>query len=241
MATRTTEVIKSTTPPESTITPVRTPAVWKRTVLALLLIVPGIGLILAAVPDVRDGLLWDASIPTPEDIEAQWPLPSASYARSASLLSKTNSRDTEAHIFAAEAAMLANGDPSQQINALQVAVSKAPANARAWMVLSDAYRPRDPKMAAKALAQALLLAPYDYFLAGPRAERAAILWDYLDDETRAAGLRQTLMLWESPELRDEIHALMASQDGIDLLNRALAHRQNELSRLKLWLRKSSGS
>jgi hypothetical protein len=212
---------------------------WKRILLAFLLMLPGLGLIVGSIPGLQDGLLWDATIPVPEDIEDQWPLSKDEYLRTASLLQKVEISDVRAHAVAAEAAILAGTAPFKEIRPLEDALSRAPANARAWMILSDAYKPTSPKRAAAALSQSFLLAPYDYFLAGPRAERAAALWTYLDSDTRAAALRQAVMLWDAPELRDEIHSLLRSQPGVDLLNRAFAGHPNDLRALEQWLKRTA--
>jgi hypothetical protein len=80
----------------------------------------------------------------------------------------------------------------------------------------------DPTRAARALGQAFVLAPYDFFWAGAKSQLSSQLWDYMDPDTKRTALREVRMLWEEPMLRDEILPLLARPAGNDLLTRAFA-------------------
>ncbi len=200
-----------------------------------LLSLPGILIIVLGLGPLRDGLAVDGAIPVPMYMIQQAPLSKSAYQRAARALGAANASNGQAAIFAAEAKMRAGDAPVAQIPELNRALTNSPADARGWMILSDAYATVDPKRAASALGQSLLLAPYDYFLAEPRAARAASLWAHMDSDTRDMAARQTLLLWESPDLQPTVRILLRTPTGVDLVKRSFKHHQTELRDMNRWL------
>ncbi len=197
---------------------------------------PGLLLAWSAVAHLRDGLAWDAAIPVPNGMIEQIPLERAEYQRAADALSRADPADGDAQIAAAEARMHLRPSAGMQIAGLREGLEDNPASARGWTLLSEALFATDRPHAASALAQALILDPDDFWLAGARARDAAVLWyDLDDDDARAAALRQTRLLWEEPQLRGQLHILLSTRAGVRLVQDAFATDVDELRALNRWV------
>ncbi len=201
----------------------------------ILWLVPAVVLAFAAVPHFLDGLAVDAAIPAPVYMIAPGPMPKSAYEAAVTPLGRADPRDGDAAIARGEAALRSGARPLSQVPALSEGLTQEPASARGWTLLSEAWMPTDKRKAARALAQALLLAPNEYWLAGARVQDAALLWPYLDGDTRAQALDQTRALWEEPLLRSQIRPLLISPDGKHLLERAFPNQKNKIGDIHWWL------
>lgn len=204
-------------------------------IAGILFCIPGFFLIAFAIAPLRDGIAVDSAVPIPIYMIRQSPLPKAVYAQAAAALDKANAANGDAHLLAVEAALHAGKPPAAQTAAIEQALTRSPANARGWMVLSDAYAQTNARLAAAALGQSFLLSPYDFWLAEPRAERAALLWPNLDRDTRAMALRQTLLLWEAPDLQQRMRLLLTKPKAVALVATAFKDHQAEMRDLNRWL------
>ena len=85
----------------------------------------------------------------------------------------------------------------QSIEMASAGLHAAPAQARGWLVLSEATLARDgldaPLLAA-ALSESLRASPYDLWLAPNRVGLAMLIWDRLDSSTRQAVASQMRIL-----------------------------------------------
>jgi hypothetical protein len=207
----------------------------RRLSFLIVLFLPGVFLISFAIAPLLNGVAVDSAIPIPIYLVRQTPLPQSTYKTAAAKLFATYPGDGGSRIFASEAAMSAGAARTSQIAPLVDAISHTPANARGWMILSDAYAAKNPAQAADALGQSMLLAPYDYWLAGPRSVRAAKLWARLNADDRANALRQVVLLWEEPVLRPQIDGLLQTDRGVAIVNRAFGGQPDELRDLNRWL------
>jgi hypothetical protein len=207
----------------------------KKYIIGVFLCVPGILLIAFAGTPLRDGIAVDSAIPVPIYLIRQSPLPKSVYNQAAMTLDRADPADGDAHLLAVEAALHAGAIPAVEIAAVQNALEHSPANARGWMILSDVTASADRGRSAAALGQSILLSPYDFWLAEPRAERAALLWPSLDKDTRALAMRQTLLLWEAPDLRQKMRLLLTKPQGVALAQYAFKDHQDELRDFNRWL------
>jgi hypothetical protein len=198
-------------------------------------LVPALLLAFGAIPRVQDGLGTDAAIPVPSYMIAERAMPRAAYVDAIAALSSANPRNGDARIARAEAGLHAGAAPAQIVPEAEEGLASAPASARGWLVLSVAELPGNRRKAAQALSQALLLAPRDYWLVGPRAQMAAALWPEIDQDSRIAALAQARMLWEEPPLRSQLEPLLNSVAGVALARRAFAGRGDELRAMNRWL------
>ncbi len=206
-----------------------------RVFVAVLTAIPGVALALLALPHFEDGLARDAAIPVPIYMIRQIPMPAAAYHNAFKALSHTASADGEAQIAAAEAAIRSGQGGPAEILRLEQGIEDAPASPRGWLLLSEMLASRDRKRAAEALSQALVLAPYDFWLAGERAQDAAAQWDALDSETRAMALRQVQLLWDEESLRGYLPPLLSTPAGVALVIRAFADRPDDFRTFNRWL------
>jgi len=202
---------------------------------ASLLSLPALVLGFFAATHFFDGLATDAAIPVPVYMVAQIAMPKAAYEDATAALARADTRDGTAAIERAEAGLRSGVSPAGQVPVLTQGLQHEPASARGWMLLSEALQPTDKAAAARALSQALVLAPREYWLVEARAQDAALLWDHLDAESQARALEQTRMLWQEPILRGQLRRLLLTQDGVDLVARAFAGRQDEVREMNRWL------
>lgn len=208
----------------------------RQSLTAVLLLIPAVALGIYATPHFLDGVARDGAIPVPNRMIAQIAMPKAAYVDAVMALREASPRDGDAAIARAEAALHAGAPPFSQVPVLTLGLSQEPASARGWLLLSNAWATTtDKKKAAQALAQALVLAPHEYWLIGMRAKQAAFLWPYLDADTQALALEQARMLWEEPLLRGQLPLLLSTPEGGRLVTRAFAGQSDELREMNRWL------
>ena len=185
---------------------------------------------------MQSGFAVDRAFPVPIYMVMGVPVPHGAYVQAAQTLQHANPKDGEAMIAAAEAATRAGALPLQVIPRARLGLQKSPASARGWTLLAEEYlaERRGPE-ATRALSTALLLSPFDYWIAGRRAHVAAALLDDLDHDTRASADRQAELLWETPGLRDEIPGLLRAPGGRRLMAEALATDSQSVRALNRWL------
>ena len=202
---------------------------------SVLLSLPALALGFFATAHFSDGLAVDAAIPVPVYMIAQIAMPKAAYEDAAAALARADARNGNAAIARAEAKLRSGASPAAQVPILTRGLLHEPASARGWTLLAEAWLPTDKKDAARALSQALVLAPHEYWLVEARAHDAALLWDHLDAETQASALEQTRMLWQEPVLRGQLRRLLFTREGVALAARAFAGRQDDLREMNRWL------
>jgi hypothetical protein len=201
----------------------------------LALSLPGLFLLYFAIVAFESGVAISAAMPVQNYLVRRQPLPVANYTRTADLLTSGAVREGGQRIFGSEASIYAGDSPASQIWPLRSALAMSPADARGWMLLSDALHASDHKRAAQALGVSFELARYDYWIAGARAERAALLWSDLNFDDRDSAVRQVRLLWEEPILRPQLYGLLTTPQGISLLNRAFVGRRDEVVALNRWV------
>jgi hypothetical protein len=202
-----------------------------RIVWAAFALLLGVG----ALPHFRDGLIIDQALPVPSYMIAAKNLPNSAYAHAASVLLRADPANGTSRIAGAEAALDSGASGMTQIPNLTAALIATPASTRGWLLLARAAAPTDRKQAAAALSQALILAPYDYWVAGIRVRLAASLWSNLDQDAQSNALRQTRMLWEQQQLRPQLPAILASPGGLRLVRLAFAGQRDDLVALNRWV------
>ena len=202
---------------------------------SVLLLLPALALGTSAWAHFADGVAVDAAIPVPVFMIQQIAMPKVAYVDAAAALSKADVRDGEAAVARAEAALHGGASPADEVPLLVQGLTQEPASARGWTILAEALEPTDRGGAARALSQGLVLAPRDYWLIGARAQDSARLWGELDRDTQALALEQARMLWEVPELRDQLRHVLTSPKGVALVAKAFAGREDELRTMNRWL------
>jgi len=207
----------------------------RQVVTSVLLLLPALALGYFSWAHFVDGLVIDAAIPVPIYMVQQIAMPRAAYEDAGAALARADARDGDAAVARAEAALHSGALPASQVPLLIHGLMQEPATARGWTILSEALLPTDKKGAARALSQALVLAPRDYWLIGARAQDGALLWPELDPDAQTLALEQTRMLWEEPVLRDRLRRLLFSPQGVALVARAFAGRRDELRSMNRWL------
>jgi hypothetical protein len=213
---------------------IRTISLW---VYQVVLLVPVALLFLTAVPRLQSGLAIDAAFPVPNYVLVDYLLPENSYRVAAEVLTGASSEDGQTLILLAEVAAHANLPQQAILNLLRDGLSRSPASSRGWALLAEQIQ--DRRRAAAALTQSLLLAPYDYFLAGRRGREGALLWDVLPVDDRRSVLQQARLIWSEPILYGEIEPLLMVSGGADLLARAFEDEPQELQALSLWIAENS--
>lgn len=207
----------------------------RHTLVAGLLLLPALVLVWFAVVHLRDGAATDAAVPVPAYMIAHVEMPKAAYEDAAAALAAANRRNGEAAIALAEARLYAGAPPAGSVAILKAALTHDPSSARGWTLLCETTMQDDRKLAARALGQALVLAPREYWLMQARVQDAALLWSDLDPEAQAMALQQTRMLWQEPLLRPQLLEVLRTQEGVALTARAFAHREDEIRAMNRWL------
>jgi hypothetical protein len=219
------------------------PSTFIRVLCASVLAVPGIALAALAFSHLMDGIAVDGAIPIPNYMLAAIALPQTSYERASASLRQASARDGEAAIVSAEASIHAGVRSDSEIPQIERGLTLEPGSARGWLLLAEAYGPAHSSRAASALSQSLVLAPYDFWLAGRRSRLGAFLWDSLDKDTQAMARRQVIRMWEEPALRNQLKPLFGTDAGRALLKTSFAGEPDELRALNRWVseeaRKSS--
>jgi len=207
----------------------------RQLVESVLLLAPALALGILAWAHFADGVAVDAAIPVPVFMIQQIAMPKVAYVDAAAALERADARDGDAALERAEAGLHGGAPPAAEVPLLVHGLMQEPASARGWTVLAEALLPTDREAAARALSQALVLAPRDYWLIGARAQDGARLWPELDPDAQALALEQARMLWEIPELRDQLRHLLTSPQGVALTAKAFAGREDELRTMNRWL------
>ncbi len=189
-----------------------------------------------AILRMQTGLAVDQAFPVPIYMIMNVPVPHQAYVQAANVLQNTGPMDGEAMIAAAEASARAGVTYSKIIPLVQLGLQKAPASARGWTLLSEEYLAEGKKYeAVRSVSTALLLSPFDYWIAGRRARVSAALFDDLDSDTRASAERQAELLWETPALRHEISAFLRAPGGGRLMAAAVGSDRQTVRALNRWL------
>jgi len=183
----------------------------------------------------RDGQAHDKSLPVPDSMTAGRQLPPGAYRQGAVALASSSSANGEARIAYGEALLDAGFNPEQQVDVFRSGVSKDPASVRGWALLALSSAKRNPKFASAALAQALLLAPADYWNIGLRVRAATFLWNFLDRDSQEIVLSQTRMLWDIKGLRPSLLTLLALPGGAAIVTQAFQKRHDDLISLNRWV------
>jgi tetratricopeptide (TPR) repeat protein len=200
---------------------ISTEALWRWLARAAWFL-PPIMIIALAVPRLASGAAGEAAFPVPIYIVMNYPLPQKTYANAARILGATNSYDGDQTISEAEAAADSGVAPSQTIQLVRGGLMHAPVNARGWTLLADAYlAEKNVRAGAQALSLALTLGPFDYWVAGRRARACAALWNVLGAIDRDACENQARLLWDASDLRPQLIPLVQTQEGVQLLTRAV--------------------
>ncbi|MEI9886080.1 MAG: hypothetical protein WDN08_06185 [Rhizomicrobium sp.] len=195
---------------------------------------PALALGIGATPHFSDGLALDRALPVPSYMIAGTALPKGIYLGAVAALDGASPADGFAGAARAEAAMHADAPGASQIPLLEHALAAAPASPRTWLLLAQAQLQTDRAKAATALSQALILAPYDYWVAAGRTRYAALLWSDLDADARSRALGQVRLLWEEPQFHAQLLQLLTLPKVPKLVDRAFAGRRDERVELYRW-------
>jgi len=199
------------------------------------ILTPGLFLAASGAAYLHDGIGEETAFPVTIDLSAVRPLPKSAYADAAEALRPAILYDGQDRVWQAEAALFA-GQPSQDLmGRVENGLAHAPASAEGWTVYSAILRPTRPDDAARALEQALSIAPYDYFWAGRRTRLASQMWERLDEDAKNAALREVRFLWEEPYLHDEMTSLLATPGGAKLVTLAFAGQPDTIRAINRWL------
>jgi len=201
----------------------------------ILLLLPAVLLLAAAIPRFVSGRAVDAAFPVPAYMVLNQPLPLNSYRAAADVLAKAGENDGRAILERAEAASL-GGDSSAHVMALlRSGLAETPASVRGWTLLAEQLVNEDPQSAKTALEHSVLLGRYEYFVAGKRSRVAATMWDQLPPDVQAAILPQTRLLWTDITLRTNIAPLLTTPGGRELVGRAFRDDPEQLRALNRYL------
>lgn len=204
-------------------------------VSAIFSLVPSAALALFGFLRFADGLARDSAIPVPGSMIAGERLVKGAYTAAYDALAKADQSDGDAAIVRAEAARFARLPEPLQMRLLEQGLIRSPASVRGWTLLAISSADSNPRLAALALGQALVLSPADFWTADMRAVAAAGLWNYLDKDAQDEALAQTRLLWEEPILRPAILDLLPAPGGAQLVTRAFARNKEELVFLNGWV------
>jgi len=224
MATRATTATANTTTTER----------LRRFSLIVVLVVPGIFLGIFGFVHFKDGLAVDAAVPVPVYMVAQISVPKKAYVEAAEALSEACQRNGGAMLSEAEARIHGGEPASVVLPLLRNGLSHEPASARGWTLLAEILHSKHPAWAAQALNEAFLLSPRDTWIAGARAQDAALLWPYLDDDTRGMAVEQTRRIWQEPLLRLQILGVVDTPQGAALVTRSFG--QGDIRAINRWVR-----
>jgi hypothetical protein len=195
-------------------------------------LLPALGLAIGAWPHFQNGLAREAAIPVPSYMVARIAMPKVAYRSAVQALARADARDGDAHVARGEALMALGESPTADLTA---GLRHAPASARGWTLLAEASMKTDRRQAARYLGQALLLAPYDYWLALPLAQDAAKLWPQMDGVARERAVAQARMLWSDLQMRRQFQFFASTPEGVQLAWRTFAYQPDELRAINRWL------
>lgn len=192
-------------------------------------------LIVPAASKYVSGLGLDSVFPVPVYITMNVPQAPESYRAAAHILERTPDVDGRTALAGAEAMFVSGAALHTVDEVARAGIAKAPADIRGWLLLAEIRRSHAPADAARMLEVALLLGPYDYWVAGKRARLAAALWDRLSEEARMLALRQVRLLWAVPTLRHDLMTLLSSEAGAHLVSEAFREMPDDLRALNRWV------
>ena len=195
----------------------------------------GVALVCAALPVCMAGFAEDAAVPVPVYLVMGYTVSRDDYARAARMLEASAPYSPRDYLTEAEAMTHLGASHKKVIATLEKGLAASPASVRGWTILAEQRAPTDRNGAAKALEQALVLAPFDYWLAGRRAHDAAGLWDALGHDARDQAVIQARLLWDEPLLRSEVAPFVKDPAGAALMSRALKDEPEEIRRLNRWM------
>lgn len=201
----------------------------------LLLLLPAIFLGSFSLSHIADGIAVEKAIPIPNYLIMHKLVQPSTYRDAMIALKNAAGDNGEAEIIRAESAANLGVPPLTQVKILESGLKHQPASARGWLLLSEAYQKNDKKKAAAYLSTAMMLAPRDYWLIGIRVRDAAVLWTELNFETKKNTLEQAQMLWDVPLLHDQLRAVLASADGVQIIKLAFKNRPDDVREMNRWL------
>jgi hypothetical protein len=202
---------------------------------SLALLIPAVLAGVAGYAQFQDGWARDEALPIPNYLLRNLSAPQGAYLDAARALSQTSRANGEDMILQAQAAIAGGADPASNLDLIEQALAASPASSRGWLLLAHAAVGRDRQLAGKAANLGFLLGPYDFWLAGVRAQQAIKLWDLMDADTRTMALANARMLWDVPELRQELLIVLNTQDGVKLVGRAFQGRKNDVADMNRWI------
>ena len=206
---------------------------WLARVIWLLL--PAI-LIALTIPRLKSGLSENSAFPVPTYMIMNVALPRQSYAQAAEILAHSDPNDGGVRIAAAEAAANAGSLPTRVVDLVRQGLEHSPVSARGWTLLAEQeLRENNSRHGAQALSMALVLGPYDYWIAGRRARAGAALWNDLSPDDQRAVENQARLLWETPGLRTNLLTLLRVKNGPYVLTRAMGNDSQKIRTLNRWI------
>ena len=198
---------------------------------AAFLILPPLAIIVTALPRLVDGIALEQAFPQSALLMTNIGLPHDTYVALERTLAKAPVGDGETQILRVETAVDSGQSPSSVLPAVEEDLSRAPADARGWILFGSLLKNRNPQRAAQALTLTLKLAPFDYYLIMPRTALGAELWDQLSSPERRKVLNDAHTIATSPNRRDDLHALLGTPAGAALVTRALGNDSEGIKRL----------
>lgn len=192
-------------------------------------------LIISAARIFSSGRAKERAFPVPLALATNFRLAPELYEGAAKALRDASQQDGEAQLALIDAENQNANKPENLRDIAESAIVSAPASARVWTTYSETISQQRPHQAATALGQALLLAPYDYYLALRRAKLSARLWPYLEPDTRRSATWQVKLLWEHTELRNDLFSLLGTPEGIVLINNTFSQEPDTLRSINRWV------
>jgi hypothetical protein len=191
-----------------------------------------------SIPRFIAGWPREAAQPMVQAALDERPLTIAQYAKAAADLSSTLPDDGDDLVDRAEMIALASkNDHARLLDARQVVVQgleNSPANPRGWTLLCEIDAQIGMTDATSCFETAIVVGPFDWFLARRRAILAAYLWPSLDPFTRAVAARRVRLMWGIPDLHRELWQIMHTSHGPLLVAAALDGYPDDVRRFNRW-------
>lgn len=160
------------------------------------------------------------------------------YRAAADALSGAASDDGESLAERAQTLVLsADTDPATLARARALVVQSlraAPTNPSAWLLLCQIDARRGPGAANPCLANALKIAPYDWYTTERRTRLLADQWPYLDEGVRDKAVTLILPMWTTRFLLNDmtlhgvLYELSLTENGRELLRAGFAGHREDL-------------
>lgn len=202
---------------------------------SLALLIPALLVGCVGYAQFQDGLARDQALPIPNYLLRNLTAPASAYQDASRALAQANRADGENMVIQAEAAIAGGAKPASNLGLIEQALAASPASSRGWLLLAYAAAGSDRRLASKAANMGFLLGPYDFWLAGVRAQQAIKLWDLMDADTRTMALANARMLWDVEKLRPELLIVLNTGDGVKLVARAFQGRKNDVFEMNHWI------